>query len=334
MIQFLFFKVENMNPYIITDKIITIIVNSKQYSINNEHFNFKKIKKLIKKKKFDGIEKLFSIREAIVGKSFGNIIIGNNDKLYYNEVEIHTTLTERIIKMFNEGYDIDPFLLFFDNLMMNPNPTAIEELYDFLEFGQMPITDDGYFLAYKKVDKNYKDIHTGTMDNSIGSYVSMDRSKVDSDRNNTCSTGLHFCSKDYLSFYSSDEKTIILKINPKDVVSIPSDYNDTKGRACEYFVISDYNDDTSKLFDRSVATNIVLNMTTKQKIIVAYIEKFMLDQYGIPLSEMIMSSYRTDYKDDYNVIINHIMNNLLDKKIKRDTAVSYFKFIKDNFGDK
>lgn len=321
-----------MIPYIITNKIITIVVNCKQYSINDEHFNFKKIKKLIKKKKFDGIEKLFSIKESIVGKSFGNIVIGNNDKLYYNEIEIHTSLTDRIIKMFREGYDIDPFLLFFNNLMLNPDSNAINELYDFLEFGKMPITDDGYFLAYKKVNKNYTDIHTGTMDNSVGSYVSMDRSKVDPDRNNTCSTGLHFCSKDYLNFYSDDETTVILKINPKDVVAIPADYNDTKGRACEYFVIDDYNNDTSKLFDTSVATNVILNMTTKQKIIVAYIEKFMTIQYGIPLSEIVMESYRTDYNNDYNVIINHIMNNLLDKKIKRDTAVAYFKFVKDNFG--
>jgi hypothetical protein len=32
---------------------------------------------------------------------------------------------------------------------------------------------------------------------------------------------------------------MILKINPRDVVSIPNDYNDTKGRACRYEVIDE-----------------------------------------------------------------------------------------------
>jgi hypothetical protein len=37
------------------------------------------------------------------------------------------------------------------------------------------------------------------------------------------------------------ERIMIVKINPRDVVSIPSDYNDTKGRACRYEVIGELN---------------------------------------------------------------------------------------------
>ena len=32
---------------------------------------------------------------------------------------------------------------------------------------------------------------------------------------------------------------MVLKINPADVVSIPTDYNDAKGRACRYEVIDE-----------------------------------------------------------------------------------------------
>jgi hypothetical protein len=32
---------------------------------------------------------------------------------------------------------------------------------------------------------------------------------------------------------------MVVKIHPKDVVSIPSDYNNSKGRACKYTVISE-----------------------------------------------------------------------------------------------
>jgi len=36
---------------------------------------------------------------------------------------------------------------------------------------------------------------------------------------------------------------MIVKINPKDVVAIPADYNNTKGRTCRYEVVAEYKDD-------------------------------------------------------------------------------------------
>jgi hypothetical protein len=96
-------------------------------------------------------------------------------------------------------------------------------------------------LAYKKVRDDYLDIHSGTMDNSVGQIVEMERNEVDDDKDRTCSAGLHFCSKDYLPHFGSGDgnRVVILKINPRDVVSIPSDYNNAKGRACRYEVIDE-----------------------------------------------------------------------------------------------
>jgi hypothetical protein len=125
-----------------------------------------------------------------------------------------------------------------ENLMSNPSHRAVTELYKFLEKGNLPITNDGHFLAYKKVRKDYKDCHTGTMDNSIGQIVEMERNQVDDKAENTCSSGLHFCSREYLDHFGG-ERTVILKINPADVVSIPTDYNASKGRACRYEVIGE-----------------------------------------------------------------------------------------------
>jgi hypothetical protein len=36
---------------------------------------------------------------------------------------------------------------------------------------------------------------------------------------------------------------MIVKINPKDVVAIPADYNNTKGRTCKYEVVAEYKED-------------------------------------------------------------------------------------------
>lgn len=129
-------------------------------------------------------------------------------------------------------------IAFFENLILNPSESAVKELFLFLEANELPLTDDGCFLAYKRVRDDYKDCYSGTFDNSIGSTVSMKREDVNPNRHDTCSTGLHFCSKDYLkSFYGAH--IMVLKINPKDVVSIPSDYNNAKGRCCRYEVIGE-----------------------------------------------------------------------------------------------
>jgi hypothetical protein len=78
------------------------------------------------------------------------------------------------------------------------------------------------------------------MSNAPGNVVEMERNTVDDNMNNTCSTGLHFCSKEYLAHFGGhDSRTVILKINPRDVVSIPADYNATKGRTCRYEVIGE-----------------------------------------------------------------------------------------------
>jgi hypothetical protein len=76
------------------------------------------------------------------------------------------------------------------------------------------------------------------MDNSVGKIVEMERNSVDDNSSNTCSSGLHFCSQEYLSSFGG-ERTVIVKINPRDVVSIPNDYNNSKGRACRYEVIGE-----------------------------------------------------------------------------------------------
>lgn len=156
--------------------------------------------------------------------------------------EMDNTLTRRMLQMLDEGFDISPLKLFLVNLQKNPSYRAVNELYNFLEKGNLPITEDGHFLAYKKVRENYTDVHTGKFDNSAGQVVEMPRNEVDEDSRNECSNGLHFCSREYLNNFSGNH-IMIVKINPADVVAIPADYNSSKGRTCRYQVIGELEDD-------------------------------------------------------------------------------------------
>jgi hypothetical protein len=159
------------------------------------------------------------------------------------KVPLSDALANKIITMHAQGFDCGPLVNFIGNLYNNPSPTAIAELYLFIEACNLPITEDGCFIAYKMVKENYMDIYSGTMRNSIGDIPAMPRGLVDDNRNNTCSAGLHFCSKEYLPKFGSGrrdtDRCMLVKINPANVVSIPSDYNNSKGRAWAYEVVSE-----------------------------------------------------------------------------------------------
>ena len=182
--------------------------------------------------------------------------------------------------MYQEGFPIQPMVLFMENLMLNPSFRAVNELYSFLEQGQLPITSDGYFLAYKKVRNDFLDVHSRsvpnkpakefteeelqTLDKKFGkrdevsvriengvTVVETERNFVNEDKHKVCAEGLHFCSKDYLGEFGG-EKILVLKINPADVVSIPVDYKNTKGRTCRYYILDVLDDKNDDIFTKVV----------------------------------------------------------------------------------
>ena len=224
-------------PYIIQGKNIVVVIDNKPHTVTTSHIGYERIKDAIKSNDWDTVKDIIEPKQVVLNYGAGNVSIQGNT-LFWKGEELHTTLAARLIEMYQDGFPIEPMIAFMENLMQNPSKRAVTELYGFLEKGNLPITPDGHFLAYKKVKQDYKDCYTGTMDNSVGQTVEMERNRVDDDKDRTCSTGLHFCSREYLNHFGG-ERVIIVKINPRDVVSIPADYNDTKGRACRYEVIDE-----------------------------------------------------------------------------------------------
>lgn len=249
-------------PYIIQGKNIVVVIDNNPHTITTSHIGYERIKEAIKANDWDTVKDIIEPKKVVINYGAGNVAI-QGEKLYWKDEELHTTLAARLIEMYQDGFPIEPMVAFMENLMLNPSKRAVTELYGFLEKGNLPITPDGHFLAYKKVRKDYLDIHSGTMDNSVGQTVEMERNKVDDDKDRTCSTGLHFCSLAYLDhFGGSDSRLMVLKINPRDVVSIPSDYHDTKGRACRYEVIDEIGGAPEEAFVAPVQTTQADGATT------------------------------------------------------------------------
>jgi hypothetical protein len=241
-----------MFPYIIQGNNVTVVINGNPHTVAKNHITYQKIVDAIKANDWAAVESLIEPRKVVLNYGQGHISI-QGETLYWKGREMHNALTRRLVAMLQEDFPIEPMVAFMENLMLNPSRRAVDELYTFLEKNNLPITPDGHFLAYKKVRADYLDVHSGTIDNSVGRVVEMERNAVDDNADNTCSSGLHFCSRDYLSHFGG-ERIMILKINPRDVVSIPVDYNASKGRACRYEVISELGVNPDQAFDEPVQT--------------------------------------------------------------------------------
>jgi hypothetical protein len=243
-------KVEGM--IISGNGVISLRMEGNSYTVAQDHLNYKKILNKLKDGDHTDLLDLIDVSKGIAEATNGVISIEDGN-VQYNGREIINPLTDRIVKFIQEGLPFEPMVKFLENLMENPSRNSVQELYLFLENNELPITPDGHFMAYKKVRDDYKDIHSGTYDNSVGVVCSMPRNEVCEDRNRTCSDGLHFCSKEYLPSFGScrNNRVMLLKINPADVVSIPSDYNNAKGRTWKYEVIGEVTDEYREWLETS-----------------------------------------------------------------------------------
>lgn len=241
--------------YIATASGFSIFYNNKTYVVGTDHVNYSSIKSALQVGDYSCIDELYTISTTVENFGEGRLQVIQG-VAYYNGEQLHGAIVQTILKLIRDKFDIKPLTRFLDNLDKNPSRRAVTELYNFMEIGNLPITPDGCFLAYKKIRSDYKDIYTGTISNHIGAVCSMPRNKVDDNSARTCSSGLHVCSYDYLKHFGkiTGDKVVICKINPKDVVSIPLDYNFTKMRVCEYTVVAeDYTyQEKNTLYGKSV----------------------------------------------------------------------------------
>ncbi|MDB4314495.1 hypothetical protein N9955_00550 [bacterium] len=166
-------------------------------------------------------------------------------------VEIIGSLQIKLTRMLEEELPITNFVAFIRKLRKNPSRSAVKELYDFLAYAELPITQDGNLIAYKGVNEDYwsctagktvlskgKVNASGRVFNGIGEVIECERVEVDDDRRNYCSNGLHVGSHDYATSFGN--RTVVVEVDPAHVVSVPLDCGCQKMRVCGYRVVCDY----------------------------------------------------------------------------------------------
>lgn len=209
---------------------------------------------------------------------------------------------------------------FTESLYDNTDPYIREQLYAWFEYqvqnGRLTLTPEGKFLGYKgcKLDSegNVVSIHSGPgfvngeaqnghLVNNPGTVVEMAREDVNNDPNETCSTGLHVGSYDYAHSFSSGA-VVLVEVDPRDVVSVPYDYNGQKIRTCKYKVIKiveDELDDFSFDFSAHNATK-----DNEEQIDEATLAQFFANNDEIP--EIVYNNKSGEIKKYTNVEVQDV----------------------------
>lgn len=230
---------------------VTAFIDGEMYVADNTHPNWKQILNGLD----DGdtsVTDLFDI-SAVAVKRFDRLserVSVANGRVFFDGEEVDNALTKKVAEFVNAGVEnFKPLVKFFENVMVNPNEHSREQLYVWLTRHDFPINDDGHILAYKGVkadDSKFVSINTGTatvdgvvhngaIPNHVGAVVEMPRGEVEDNSGVGCATGLHAGTWDYASKFARGAVLTVV-INPRDVVSVPTDCDAQKVRVSRYVV--------------------------------------------------------------------------------------------------
>lgn len=230
------------------DGSLSIIAKGRHFTVHRDHENFDKIKAAIKVDNADAVIDAIDIQKKVqtfvqqAPTKEGFVVEAKNGCIYVNGQPIDNEISRRTRELMDMGLPFEHMARFLENLLQNPSFNSQKQLFRFLEHHKLPITSDGHFMAYKGIRANWTDCHSGKVDNRPGCKPEMPRYAVDDNPNSACSHGFHAGTIDHARSFGASGHLVLVKINPKDVVSVPAS-DTTKLRCCKYEVIAGYHND-------------------------------------------------------------------------------------------
>jgi hypothetical protein len=238
------------------EETLTVITDEGPEVLTSEHPNFCDVKRAVQKKEPGRVVKTLLNIARTVREKFQELsprvgVRGNT--VYFDGEPVESSITRQIVRFLREGVqDWRPLVKFLENIHENPTEHSREQLYDWLRARDFTITPQGFIVGYKGVrndgEGGYQSgfsgrafvddvLHTGRIPNYVGATVKMPRSEVAHDPSAACSTGLHVGTRDYARSYAQGALLTVV-VNPRDVVSVPTDAGGEKVRVSQYTALA------------------------------------------------------------------------------------------------
>lgn len=226
---------------------------------DSRHPHFEAIKAALA----SGDESVFDLFDVGTGiaKRFEQItdrVSYDGKNILFDGDPIHSALANQVQRALEANEpSFAPLARFWEKLESNPNEHSRTQAYDWLACHKFQITEDGDIVGYKGVtsDGNGGYISTtssrvpgvpsafvdgvpvpplSVVPNKVGSVVTMPRSEVAHDPREACKRGLHVSTRSYAEGYGRRGAILEVHVNPRDIVSVPTDGGGEKVRVCRY----------------------------------------------------------------------------------------------------
>ena len=238
----------------LTNGTLTVIIDNGKEIITarNDHPKWAEILESYKASPTNPrLQELLSMKAVVEEYSVGMLSI-NSTGVTYRGVPLHTVDADRVMAFMRDNLPYQPIANYIARKLKNPSARAIQEMYSFLENGNMTLTPQGTFIGYKGLQEDFWSIQgnketvvlqgqvneKGQILNTIGSTIEVERSSVCDDFRSPCGAGLHVGSLAYAKGWG--RRVVLVEVDPADVVSVPVDSSCQKLRCCKYKVIGDY----------------------------------------------------------------------------------------------
>ncbi len=240
-------------PYTFAGSSISVYLED-VHIFPSSHLLFKKVVELVKAGNLPALKKLMEAKNQ-------DGLSVKDDVVLYNGEPLTTGAAKKLFELKAAGFDVAPMIKFLENCYKNPYPAVVEKLYEFLESKGMPITEDGCFIGYKYCNQDYFDSYTGkTYKYLPNTFVTMPRVDFHDLSGSECSHhGLHVGNWEYSGVKDNNynnglygRRNMLVKVNPKDVVSVPYGSEAKKIRTWEMYVIKELTQ-TTDIVDSLVA---------------------------------------------------------------------------------
>ena len=235
-----------MLNFVGADGCIFVYIGDEMFSIKREHPQYAEINELLDRDTQEDDEKA---RELITRRQNKPLdpaeqipIVG--DTVKYRGRTFDEPVMADIIRRL-ENVDNKAVRKFVGRCCANPNPGSIRALLAFLKHKNLPLTENGRFLAYKAARPDYYDIYSRTYLNRPGITLRIPRSDVEYNDQLACSYGFHVGTYEYASSYGTSScgdsaRIVLVEADPYHVVSVPRDGEQQKLRLCQYTVLCDF----------------------------------------------------------------------------------------------
>lgn len=259
-------------PHLITTKdgspvSLSMMLRGKPFSLSAGHCSFPAVVAELKKanpdeKKLVG---LVNAQEALIEYSNSAVTISNG-RVFYKGKALGGTVVTRVLEFLRSGLPYEPILNFIQNLP--DNESYRDALYKFLENKSLTITPDGCFLAYKGVYENYCSGHDNNLPSiggtvlienklrfKIGDAPRCNREDCDLNPHQECGRGIHIGSYGFAQSYGgSTGHMMLVKVNPKHIVSVPDGSNIDKLRVHNLEVVAEISETGNRFGDELTGT--------------------------------------------------------------------------------